>query len=116
VLDGVRDPLVLGAELHGRPLSQRTGTGCTPVVAVVMTAGVLETGSEESLAGDVGVGWDGEIDIERASRLLRVKLHGHTANEGIGHALSFEQLCSGLLRMAPRRRQSTGEPCSPWFR
>jgi hypothetical protein len=51
---------------------------------------VLEPGSEEGLSWHVGIGWDREIDVEGASGLLRVKLHRHAANEGIGYALPFE--------------------------
>lgn len=88
--DRISDPFVLGGELHSRPLLQRTRTGCAPVVAVVMTAGVLETGSEEGLSGYVGIRWHGEIDVEGTAGLLRVKLHRHAADEGIRYALPFE--------------------------
>ena len=93
VLDRIGYPLVLSGKLHGRPLFQGTRAGCAPVVAVVMTTGVVETGLEEGRAGHVGIGGHREIDVEGTPGLLRVQLHGHAANEGIGHVFPLEQLC-----------------------
>jgi hypothetical protein len=44
VLDRIGYPLVLSREPHGRALFQGTRAGRAPVVAVVMTTGVVETG------------------------------------------------------------------------
>ena len=99
VLDRLGYPFVLGRELHRRPLLQRTRAGCAPVVAVVMTAGVFETGAEEGLARHVCIGRHREIDVEGTPGLFRVKLHRHAADQGIGHAFPFEQLRDETQRL-----------------
>ena len=98
VLDRIGYPLVLSGELHGRPLFQGTRAGCAPVVAVVMTAGVVKTSLEQGREGHVGIGGHREIDVEGTPGLLRVQLHRHSANEGIGHVFPLEQLCDEAQR------------------
>src|SRR5579863_9341840 len=88
--DGVRNPNVLGRELHSHAILAGTRTRCSPVVAMGKPSLVGESSALECLAWNVREGGNGDVDVLGRAWLARVKLNGHPPDKGVWRASGLE--------------------------
>ena len=102
----------IGGGLDRGPLLAGSQPGLAPVVGVVEAALVLEAGTFERANRDIVVAREREVDVSRGALLFGVELHRDSANQGVAHALLFEQI--GKLAkcrfLGVSIRQTHGQP------